>query len=315
MLRYLLRRLPVTALVLLLATVPIFAVLRMAPGDPAATLAGPDASPEAVAAIRHDLGLDRSLARQYLSWLGGALHGDFSTSFVNGAEVSGLVGRGLGNTGTLTLCALVLAVLLAFPLGVATALARTARLRTALSALNVVMLAVPTYVTGVLLTMVFSGALRLLPPGGYVPVLDDPVEGAQFLVLPSVCLALPSAAVLARFLAASLQRVFHEEHYFASRMRGLSRRRLILRHGLPNAVGPLVTVLGIQIGHLLGGAVIVEAIFAWPGLGEAMVSSANARDYPMVQAMLLLAVTVFIVLQLFSDLVYALVDPRVREQP
>lgn len=314
MLRYVLRRLPSAVVVLVLSTVPIFGVLRLAPGDPAATAAGADATPAAVARIRHQMGLDRPLADQYLSWLGDALHGDFATSFVNKAEVSTLVLRGLGNTGTLALCALVLAVLIAFPLGLATALARSGWLRTVLNGLNVLMLSVPTYVTGVVLVLVCSVGLRLLPPGGYVSVFDDPVAGAQFLLLPSLCLAFPAAAVLARFLTASLQRVFHEEHYFAARMRGLSRRRLVVRHALPNAVGPVVTVLGIQIGHLLGGAVIVESIFAWPGLGQAMVSAAGARDYPVLQALLLLAVTVFIVLQLLSDVAYAVIDPRARER-
>jgi peptide/nickel transport system permease protein len=313
-LRHVARRLPSAVVVLLLSTIPIFGILRLAPGDPAATVAGADAGPAAIAAARHEMGLDRPLVSQYLSWLGDALHGDFSTSFVNKADVATLVLRGLGNTGTLALCALLLAVALAFPLGMATALTRSGRLRTLLSGVNVLMLSIPPYVTGVLLVLVFSVGLRLLPPGGYVSVFDDPVAGVQFLLLPSVCLALPAAAVLARFLTASLQRVFHEEYYFAARMRGLSARRLVLRHGLPNAVGPMVTVLGIQIGHLLGGAVIVEAVFAWPGLGQAMVSAAGARDYPVMQALLLLAVTVFIVLQLVSDVVYAVIDPRVREQ-
>ncbi|WP_420000170.1 ABC transporter permease [Streptomyces boninensis] len=314
MLRYVLRRLPSAVIVLLLATIPVFAVLRLAPGDPAATVAGPDAGPEVIAGVRHEMGLDRSLTVQYFSWLGDALRGDFATSFVSKVPVSDLVMRGLGNTGTLTVCALLLAVLLAFPLGLAQALARTGRVRTLLNGINVVMLSVPPYVTGVILVLVFSVGLRLLPPGGYVSVFDDPVAGVQFLLLPSICLALPAAAVLARFLTASLQRVFHEEHYFASRMRGLSAKRLVLRHGLPNAVGPVVTVLGIQIGHLLGGAVIVESIFAWPGLGQTLVTAASARDYPLVQALLLLAVTVFIALQLLSDVVYAVIDPRVRER-
>ncbi|MGP4110734.1 ABC transporter permease [Streptomyces sp. 4N509B] len=313
MLRYLLRKLPTGVLVLALATVPIFLVLRVAPGDPAATVAGQDASPEALQAARVQLGLDRPLLTQYGDWIGGVLRGDLSTSFVNGAEVSEIVSRGIGNTGMLAFSALVLALLLAFPLGVAGAVVRSGWPRTLLAGLNVLMLAVPTYVTGVVLVLVFAVGLRLLPSGGYVSFLDDPTRSIQFLILPSLCLALPAAAVLARFLTASLQRAVTEEFYFAARMRGLTGRRLLVRHGLPNAVGPVVTVLGIQIGHLLGGAVIVEGVFAWPGLGQAMVRAAESRDYPVVQALLLLAVAVFIVLQLLSDVVYALIDPRVRE--
>lgn len=314
MLRYLLRRLPASVLVLLLATVPVFLVLRLSPGDPAAMLAGPDASPAAVAAARHELGLDRPLAAQYADWTGGVLRGDLSTSFANGAEVSEIVGRGIGNTGMLALSALLLALALAFPLGVAGAVVRTGWLRGLLASVTVLMLAVPTYVTGVVLILVFAVGLRLLPSGGYVSFFGNPVESVQFLLLPSLCLALPAAAVLARFLTASLQRAMAEEYYFAARMRGLRGRRLLVRHGLPNSLGPVVTVLGIQIGNLLGGAVIVEGVFAWPGLGQAMVDAAEARDYPVVQALLLLAVAVFIVLQLLSDVVYAVIDPRVRER-
>ena len=242
------------------------------------------------------------------------LRGDLSTSFVNGAEVSEIVGRGIGNTGVLAASAVVLALLLAFPLGVAAAVVRAGWLRTLLAGINVLMLAVPTYVTGVVFVLVFAVGLRLLPSGGYVSFFDDPAASVQFLLLPSLCLALPAAAVLARFLTASLQRAMAEEYYFAARMRGLRGARLLVRHGLPNAVGPVVTVLGIQIGNLLGGAVIVEGVFAWPGLGQAMVRAAEARDYPVVQALLLLAVAVFITLQLLSDVVCAAIDPRVREQ-
>jgi peptide/nickel transport system permease protein len=314
MFAYLIRRLPSALVVLVLATVPIFGVMRLAPGDPAAILAGPDATPEVLAQTRHDLGLDRPLVEQYFSWLGGVLRWDFATSFVTGAEVSEIVGRSLGNTATLAFCALLVALVLALPLGIAQALAQRGWLQLTLSGLNVVMLAVPPYVTGVILVFVFAITLRLLPPGSYVSLFEDPVAALQFLTLPSLCLALPVAAVLARFLAASLQRTVNEQHYLAAQLRGITGARLLVRHGLPNSLGSVVTILGIQIGNLLGGAVIVEGIFAWPGLGQALVQAAKSSDYPIVQAILLLAVGVFILLQLLSDVVNAAIDPRVRER-
>lgn len=314
MFAYLIRRLPSALVVLVLATVPIFGVLRLAPGDPAAILAGPDATPEVIAQTRHDLGLDRPLIEQYFSWLGGVLQWDFSTSFVTGAEVSEIVGRSLGNTATLAFSALLVALVLALPLGIAQALARRGWVQLGLSGLNVVMLAIPPYVTGVILVFVFAITLRLLPPGSYVSLFDDPGAALQFLIMPSICLALPVAAVLARFLAASLQRTINEQHYLAARLRGITGARLLLRHGLPNSLGSVITILGIQIGHLLGGAIIVEGIFAWPGLGQALVLAAKSSDYPIVQAILLLAVAVFILLQLLSDVVTAAIDPRVRER-
>lgn len=314
MFAYLVRRLPSALVVLLLATIPIFGVMRLAPGDPAAVLAGPDASAETIEQTRQELGLDRPLVEQYFSWMSGVVQWDFSTSFVTGTEVSEIVSRSLGNTTTLTLSALLLALVLALPLGIAQALARRGWLQLAISGLNVVMLAIPPYVTGVILVFVFAITLRLLPPGSYVSVFEDPVAGLQFLILPSICLALPVAAVLARFLAASLQRTVNEQHYLAAQLRGITGAKLLIRHGLPNSLGSVITILGIQIGSLLGGAVIVEGIFAWPGLGQALVQASVAGDYPIVQAILLLAVAVFILLQLLSDVANAAIDPRVRER-
>ncbi|MFE1789750.1 ABC transporter permease, partial [Streptomyces sp. NPDC059525] len=281
-------------------------------GDPATTLAGPDAGPAAVEAIRARLGLDRPLWAQYVTWLGDLVRGDLGPSYAIGGEVSDLIGQGLGRTVELTIGALVLTVALGLALGLAGATGRGRGVRAAARAVATAALAVPPFVTGIVLVLVFAVALRLLPAGGYQSVLDAPDIGLQYLLLPALCLALPSAAVLGRYLKDGLERALAEDYVRTATAVGVTRRRIIWRHALPNALPSSVTVLGMQIGQLLSGAVVVEAVFAWPGLGMLAEQGVVRRDYPVVQALLLLLVGVFVAVQLLTDIVYAWLDPRIR---
>ncbi|MFG2819761.1 ABC transporter permease [Kitasatospora sp. NPDC048365] len=303
------RRLPSALLVLLLASFAIFLILRLIPGDPATTLAGPDAGPEAVAAVRARLGLDQPLPAQYLGWLTDLLTGDLGPSYAIGGPVTDLIGNGLGATVELTLGALLLVVALGVPLGLAGTGIRAGALLRLLTSL---LLAVPPYVTGLVLVLVFAVGLRLLPAGGHQSVLDQPDIGLQYLLLPALCLALPSAAVLARYLRDSVDQALGEDWVRTATALGVPRRRILRRHVLPNALPPAVTVLGLLIGQLLGGAVLVEAIFAWPGLGQLAEQGVLRRDYPVVQDLLLLLVAVYVAVQLLTDLVHAWLDPRIR---
>ncbi|KJY35357.1 ABC transporter permease [Streptomyces katrae] len=309
---YLLKRVPSALLVLVLASFVIFVILRLIPGDPATTLAGPDAGPAAVEAIRARLGLDRPLSAQYVTWLGDLVRGDLGPSYAIGGEVSDLIGQGLGRTVELTIGALVLTVALGLALGLAGATGRGRGVRAAARAVATAALAVPPFVTGIVLVLVFAVALRLLPAGGYQSVLDAPDIGLQYLLLPALCLALPSAAVLGRYLKDGLERALAEDYVRTATAVGVTRRRIIWRHALPNALPSSVTVLGMQIGQLLSGAVVVEAVFAWPGLGMLAEQGVVRRDYPVVQALLLLLVGVFVAVQLLTDIVYAWLDPRIR---
>ncbi|MFD5419385.1 ABC transporter permease [Streptomyces sp. NPDC127069] len=309
---YLLKRVPSALLVLALASFVIFVILRLIPGDPATTLAGPDAGPAAVEAIRARLGLDRPLWAQYVTWLGDLVRGDLEPSYAIGGEVSDLIGQGLGRTVELTIGALVLTVALGLALGLAGATGRGRGVRAAARAVATAALAVPPFVTGIVLVLVFAVALRLLPAGGYQSVLDAPDIGLQYLLLPALCLALPSAAVLGRYLKDGLERALAEDYVRTATAVGVTRRRIIWRHALPNALPSSVTVLGMQIGQLLSGAVVVEAVFAWPGLGMLAEQGVVRRDYPVVQALLLLLVGVFVAVQLLTDIVYAWLDPRIR---
>ncbi|GGK84599.1 ABC transporter permease [Streptomyces flaveus] len=309
---YLLKRIPSALLVLLLASFLIFAILRLVPGDAAEVLAGPDAGPESVAAIRGQLGLDEPLLAQYASWIGDLVRGDLGPSYAIGGQVADLIGDGLGATAELTLGALFFTVTLGLLFGVLGAASRRRPVRVVVHALTTGALAVPPFVTGVLLVLVFAVGLSVLPSGGRVGLLEAPDLELQYLLLPSLCLALPSAAVLGRYLKDSLERAFAEDYIRTATAAGVPRRRLLWRHALPNALPPVVTLLGMQTGQLLGGAVLVEAIFAWPGLGQLAEQALNRRDYPVVQDLLLLLVAVFVLVQLLTDVVYAALDPRIR---
>ncbi|WP_328946553.1 ABC transporter permease [Streptomyces sp. NBC_00250] len=309
---YLLRRLPSALLVLLVASFVAFAVLRLVPGDPAAVLAGPDASPGTEAAIRARLGLDAPLHTQYLRWIGDLLTGDLGPSYAIGGQTADLIGEGLGATVELTLGALLFVVVLGAALGILGATSRNRWVGATVRILTTAALAVPPFVTGVLLVLLFAVVLGVLPPGGRVPLLDAPDLGVQYLLLPALCLALPSAAVLGRYLKDGIERALAEDYVRTATAAGIAPRRLLWHHALPNALPPVVTLLGMQTGHLLGGAVLVEAIFAWPGLGQLAEQALVRRDYPVVQDLLLLLVTVFVLVQLLTDLVHAWLDPRIR---
>ncbi|EKX64243.1 ABC transporter permease [Streptomyces ipomoeae] len=309
---YLLEKIPSALLVLVPASFLIFAILRLVPGDAAESLAGSDASPATVAAIRHQLGLDQPLFTQYVTWIGDLLRGDLGPSYAIGGQVADLIGDGLGATAELTLGALFFTVVLGLLFGVLGATSRRRPVRAAVRALTTGALAVPPFVTGVVLVLVFAVGLGVLPSGGRIGLLKAPDLELQYLLLPSLCLALPSAAVLGRYLKDGLERALAEDYIRTATAAGVPARRLLWRHALPGALPPVVTLLGMQTGQLLGGAVLVEAIFAWPGLGQLAEQALNRRDYPVVQDLLLLLVAVFVLVQLLTDVLYALLDPRIR---
>jgi peptide/nickel transport system permease protein len=311
---YVLRKAPSTLLVLVLASFLIFSLIRLVPGDPVAALAGPDATPEARAAIRADLGLDRPLLSQYVVWLGDVLTLDLGRSYRLGGQVSDLLADGAANTLVLTFTALALAALLALAASTLSVVLDKPWLNSVMSAVNTVAVAVPTFVTGLVLVLVFAVLLRLLPAGGTPPdgYLARPDITLQYLLLPALCLALPAAAALTRFLTESLRTQMRQPYVMTARALGIPRRRIVLTQALRNALPSSLTVLGIQFGTLLGGAVLVEAIFAWPGLGRLVEQGISARDYPVVQVLLLLSVGVFVLTQLLTDVLQATLDPRIR---
>jgi peptide/nickel transport system permease protein len=314
MIRYLLRRVPSAILVLFAASVLIFGVLRMVPGDPATTLAGVDATPEAISQIRHDLGLDRPVVDQYLSWSGHLLTGDLGRSYTIGGQITSLVAHGAVNTITLAAAALFLAVVISLLLALSWVSSSSRIVDSVITGFNTITLGLPTFVTGIVLVLVFGILLPILPAGGTPPKgFTDRIDiSSQYLLMPAVCLALPASAALTRFLAESLRTELRAPYITTARAAGVGERRLLLAHALPAALPTYITALGIQVGGLLGGAVLVEAVFTWPGLGQLISQAIDNRDYPVVQILLLISVAVFVVIQLITDVLHAYLDPRIR---
>ncbi len=314
MARYLFGRIATALLVLFVASIVIFSVLQFIPGDPATAILGADSTPEQLASLRAELGLDQPVWAQYWHWLSGVLTGDLGQSFGRGGPISDLLLDGLRNTLVLAAAALLIAVVASLVISTV-AVAWPNRVVTALvNAGNTLAVALPTFVTGVLLVLIFALLFPVLPAMGLPPdgLLADPSITAQYLLLPAVCLSLPVGAALTRFLTESLRSELRQPYILTARALGLSEWRIITRGAMRNALPTAVTVLGLQTGSLLSGAVIVEAIFAWPGIGGLLQEGLNRRDYPLVQILLLVSVTIFVVLQLITDQIHALMDPRIR---
>lgn len=310
----LLRRLVVLVLTLLAASILVFLALRVLPGDPAAVMLGTDARPDTLAALRHELGLDRPLAIQWLSWIGGLLHLDLGTSHAYRVPVAGLVLERGAVSLPLALLALALAIGLGIPLGVYAAL-RQGRLADLVTmALAQLGLAVPSFWIGILLVLVFAIGLRWLPAGGFPGWRDDAGGSLVALLLPAVALGLPQAAVLARVTRTTLVEIARADFIRTARSWGLTRRQAILRHGLPNALPPIVTVIGLQFSFLVAGAVVVENVFYLPGLGRLIFQAIGGRDLPTLQSVIMLLVAVVILVNLAVDLIQLRLDPRLRRR-
>jgi peptide/nickel transport system permease protein len=309
---FVLRRLLEALPVLFLATLLIFLGLRTLPGDPAVVLAGQDASPETLAAIRAANGLDQPLPVQYVIWLGNVVRGDFGVSFFTRAPVSQLIAQRAPATLELGIAGMLLTVLLGIPTGVLAAVRQRRPSDWVVSAFNGLAVAVPGFWLGILAILLFSLLLGWLPPGGRGDLVRDPMLELKFLLLPAVTLALPGAAGLSRLVKASMLEVLGDDYVRTARAKGLAQSSVVWRHALRNALVPVATVLGLQFGRLLGGAVITESVFSWPGLGRLIRDSIGNRDYAVVQACLLLLVLLFIVINLMTDIAYGALDPRIR---
>lgn len=297
---------------LFLVSVIVFLMVRAIPGNVAYVLLGPNATQEQVAVVQKQLGLDEPIWDQYRIWIGGILHGNFGESWINDYPVSSLIRTKFPATAALAIGALLVALLLSFPIGILAALHegswfdRVARMYTSLG------LGIPTFWLGILLVLAFSLRLRWLPPSGYVPFTQAPLASLKMLILPSLTLGVYLSAIFARFLRSSMLDVLGQDYVRTAAAKGLSSRAVVARHVLKNALIPVVTMFGLQFGGLLGGAVITEAIFDWPGLGRLLVTSIASRDYAVVQGTILLAAVAYLVVNLITDLAYGFLDPRIR---
>jgi len=299
---------------IILVSIAIFGMVRLIPGDPALVIIGPDAPAEQIAIVRHHMALDRPIWDQYFAWIGRLLKGDLGVSFVNGYPVSRLIALKLPATIELALVALVLSTLVSIPLGVIGALRQGKWQDHVITVYTSIAMGMPSFWFAILLVLGFSLTLKILPPSGYVSVFERPLVGLKFLVLPACTLAFFMSAVLARFIRSSILETLFQDYVRTARGKGLPQSLVVRRHVLKNALIPVVTVFGIQFGSLLGGAVITESIFDWPGVGRLLVQSISTRDYNIVQSLILLAATVYMLVNLIADLLYGIIDPRVRQR-
>ena len=316
MLRYIARRCAIACGLVFIVVSLIFLFLRLIPGDPAELLlsgGGSTApSPEAVATLRRELGLDQPLVVQYVDYLGRLARLDLGRSFQDKRPVIADIAQRLPRTLELVVAATVLAVLIGIPLGVVAATHRGGPLDAAVSVVASSGIAVPVFVVGTLLVLVFAQGLGWFPTGGFTNFAEDPGQHLLKLVLPSITIGFGMMAVLVRMTRSAVLEILGLDYVRTAHAKGLSERRALVRHVLPNALSPVVTLVGLQMGGLLGGTVLVEYVFNWPGLSSLLVQSASQRDYPEVQGIVLVISVLFIGLNLLVDLLYAALDPRIR---
>jgi peptide/nickel transport system permease protein len=292
--------------------VVVFSLLRLAAGDPAAIIAGDNATSQDVAAIRARLGLDRPLAEQFAIWVGRVVRGDFGESFFFKKQVSELILDRVEPTLALSVCTLVLTIALAVPLGVLAAWRRGSWIDRSVMGFSVLGFSVPVFVIGYVLIYVFAIELAWLPVQGYQRIGDGVGGFLERLVLPSITLAVVFVALIARITRASVLEVLNADHVRTARAKGLGELPVLLRHVLRNAAVPIVTVIGIGIAVLIGGVVVTESVYGIPGLGRLTVDAVLARDYPTVQAVILVFSVVYVLINLLVDLSYTVLDPRIR---
>ncbi|MBI2214935.1 MAG: ABC transporter permease [Acidobacteria bacterium] len=305
MTNYLLRRLAQVVPIALGIMTLVFSLAHIIPGDPAVQLAGENAQPEDIARVRTQLGLDDPLHEQYFHYLGSLARFDLGTSFRSGEPVSAQIATRYPATIILAIAGMFVALSVALPLGIVAAVFRNSWIDNVARFFALIGVSMPSFWLGPLLIIAFAIHLEWLPVSGRG-------EGLKSIVLPALTLGLPLAAILTRMIRVSLADELGNLYFTAAMSKGLSRRAAILRHALRNALIPVITIVGLQIGSLLTGAIITEQIFSWPGLGRLLIQSIGARDYPQMQASVLLIALTYILVNLLTDVVYAVVDPRIE---
>jgi peptide/nickel transport system permease protein len=312
LLRYALTRLVSLALSLVAASVVVFVALEVVPGDPAAYMLGLNASPETVAALRSELGLDAGPVERYVGWVGGMLVGDFGTSYTYRTPVAGMVLDRLQVSLPLALYALALSTLIAFPVGLWAASRRGRLVDAGVMGATQLGIAVPNFWFAMLLVLVFAVNLRWFSAGGFPGWGNGLLAGLRALTLPAIALALPQASILARVMRSALIDTLGEDFIRTARAKGLSRRQALWRHGVRNALIPVLTVIGLQFSFLLAGAIIIENVFFLPGLGRLIFQAISQRDLIVVESVVMILVFAVILVTFLVDLAYAVVDPRLR---
>ncbi|MFT4040476.1 MAG: ABC transporter permease [Thermomicrobiales bacterium] len=312
MFRFLTRRLAFMAVTLLIVSVVIFGVTELLPGDVAVMILGSEATDETLTALRTQLGLDRPAAARYADWLSGAARGDFGESLRMRTEVGPLVLERFKNSLALAGIALALGVPLALGLGIIAGLRKDRPADKAITITTLLGISVPEFVIGSVLIMLFASIWPVLPATSMIDPGGNPLSNVRFLILPAITLVLVTLAHTARMTRSSVIRVMRTDYVRTATLKGMPRSRVIMRHVLPNALLPTITVIALNIGWMIGGLIVVETVFAYPGLGQLMIFAVTNRDVPLVQAVALLVALIYAVANLGADLLYAVLNPRIR---
>lgn len=308
---FLVRRLLWAVPVLLLVSVIVFGLVRMVPGDPAVLMLGADAEPAQLEAVRQELGLDQPVPVQYLDYITDVLQGDLGRSYVNDRSVSGAVASRLPTTLFVTAAGFTVSLLVAIPAGTLSAVKRGTKWDSMGLTFGLLGVSIPNFWLGIVLLLLFGVTLDWLPVAGYVSPFTDPVEGLRYLILPGLTLGTAMAAIVTRMLRSELLEELHEEYLDAVRMKGVSETRVLV-HAMKNAFIPVVTVIGMQFGYLLGGSIIIEVVFSIPGMGRLLIGAISSRDYIMLQGVVLVYTTFFVLVNLLVDTTYFYLNPRLR---
>lgn len=308
---YLLRRTAQAVVVLIGVSIVVFLLVHLVPGDPIRLALGTRFDPDTYQALRERSGLDQPLVIQYFDWLGGALTGDLGVSFRTGRPVASIIVERLPATLSLASAAVVVALAIAVPLGILSAVRSGSVLDRAATVFSQAGISIPDFWMAILLILFVALYLDLLPPSGYVSFLEDPLGWLAHLVMPAITVGVVSGSILTRFVRSSMLESLGQDYTRTARAKGLPERTVVSRHVLRNALVPVVTVTGLQLAYLLSGVVVVEVVFAWPGLGLLALNAVEARDYPVLQGAVLLFALFFLLVNLVVDLLYAYLDPRI----
>ena len=312
MTRYIIRRLLLLIPVLIIVALVVFSLIHLTPGDPASMMLGRDATSEQKAALREQLGLNEPIHVQFVEWVTGVVRLDFGDSLFIGKPVTEALAERAQPTVLLALYALAFSIVIAIPSGVLAALRPNTVLDRLLMAVSISGAAVPSFFVGILLILFFAVRLGWLPAGGYVNVGDGLVDHLRSMLLPSLALGFASAGLLARLVRSTMLDVLNQEYVRTAYAKGLRERHVVVRHALRNAMIPAMTVIGIMLANMLGGAVVIETVFNIPGMGRLLVQSVTRRDFPVVQAAVLLVAVIEVVVMLMIDILYVFIDPRIR---
>ena len=315
MTRYLLNRLGQSLLVFWIVSVMVFFAVRVVPQDPVYALIGNDAegfTPEQVEAIRHDFGLDRPLPLQYMTWFGGVITGDWGVSFRNKLPVTDLIRQRLPYTLQLAVAAMAISIVIGISAGVIAALKRNSGWDIMATGGAMFGVAVPEFWLALMMILFFGVKLGWLPVFGSALIWEDPVQGIRHMILPAFALGIGGAATLMRQSRSSMLETMGEDYIRTARSKGVKETRVVVLHALRNSLLPVVTILGLRIGRILGGAVIIETMFSWPGIGQLAVSSLQRADYPVIMAVVMISSVAVISANLITDIAYSYIDPRIR---